>query len=78
MDGIGSFVFLTDLDLWLKSADVQLALISRALEVASEVLADLYLPLPAHLRCVSDNASGYTKTFRCVYGCVGWWLTARS
>ena len=38
-------------------------LISRALEVASEVLADRSLPMPAHLRCVSDKASGETKHF---------------
>ena len=36
MGGIGSFVFLTDIDLG-KNADIQLTVISRALEVASEM-----------------------------------------
>ena len=60
MDGIGSFVFLTDVDLG-KNADIQLTMISRALEVASEELAERGVPMPAHLRCVSDNATGETK-----------------
>ena len=41
MDGIGSFVFLADLD--LGNADVELTLIARALEVASEVIAHRFV-----------------------------------
>jgi hypothetical protein len=76
MDGIGSFVFLTDIDLG-KKADIQLTMISRALEVASEELAERCVPMPPHLRCVSDNATGKKqRTLQCFFGCVGWWLGA--
>ena len=60
-----------------ENADVQVTWISYCLEVASEVLADWWLPMLAHLRCVLDNESGETKTIRRVYGCVGWWLAAK-
>jgi hypothetical protein len=60
MDGIGSFIFLTDLDLG-KNADVQLTLTCRALEVAFGQLSARGLPMPAHFRCYSDNASGETN-----------------
>ena len=56
MDGIGSFECLTDLD--FGAADVQVTWISRASEVAAEVLANRSLPMPADLRRVSDNAYG--------------------
>ena len=78
MDGIGSFVFLTDLDS-AKDADVQVTLISRALEVASKVLADRSLPMPAHLRCVFGQFFRRDKhnSDVCFYGCVDWWLAAK-
>ena len=60
MDGIGSFIFLTDLDLG-KHADVQLTLTCRALEVAFGQLSARGLPMPAHFLCYSDNATGETK-----------------
>ena len=60
MDGIGSFIFLTDQDLG-KNSDVQLTLTSRALQVAASELLARGLRMPAHFRCVSDNASGETK-----------------
>ena len=75
MDGIVSFVFLADIDLG-KNADIQLTMTSRALEVASETLAERGVPMPTNLRCVSDNATGETKNNQCFFGCVGWWLRA--
>ena len=60
MDGIGSFIFLTDMDLG-KNSDVQLTLTSRALQIAASELAARGLQMPAHFRCVSDNATGETK-----------------
>ena len=77
MDGNGSFVFLTDLDLGATTTDVQLTFASRALEVDSEVLYDSSLPMSTNLRRVSDNSSRETK-INVSYRCVGWWLDARS
>ena len=38
-----------------------MTLIARAWEVVAEIIADRLLPMLAHLRCVSDKASGETK-----------------
>ena len=75
MDGIGSFVFLTDVDLG-KNADIQLTMILRALEVAAEELAERGVPMPAHLRCFPTMLPEKQRTIQCFFGCVGWWLGA--
>ena len=72
LGGVGSIVFLTDLDLGT-NADVQLTLISRAFDVASAVLADRPLPMPDHLRCDSENAARETKVNVLLWMC---WLVA--
>ena len=74
MDGIGSFVFLADINFG-KNADIQRTMISRGLEDASEALAERGVPMPAHLRCVSDNATGETKNNSVFFWMC--WLVAR-
>ena len=54
MDGIGWLVFLTDLDYGEQKADVQLALLSRALVVASK----------SNRRSVFPDAGSFALCFR--------------
>ncbi len=61
IDGIADQFYLVDQDI-AKTADLQLTLTCRALEVVHDTLRQRGVALPRMLRIVSDNAASETKT----------------